>query len=897
MAYTGIRFYIREKNKWSNLLKLHAGFDASFVLDKTTDSANINFIVTDEPTCLKINMWVCLFINADENVPTFNEDGTPKNHEQFIIGGYQYYKTLAGYEVSMKLIEPIERFRGVLGETLSYTNQTSKVQNGITYTKEPYNYYSALKRWLQVTPANTDDFGADGEQKSAQGEAWWNRIKILDVDFLKGIPFADDTFNELSLYDLMFDVYDSGTGRTPVAYFDIDATTGLPYNSARDEYLLKFIRQDGLDKPVLEWSELTANKGNGEVCSGFMKREDGANYATGLVANITNLSAHTKNKYPSSVMYATPEVLADVRDASPYNTTPSDMWGLILPNKIKNVKTLKKLTVYGGNTSAGYKGKSGVEYRTILEKKQYDAQIDDLTSNADVSWYNEGENIIHLPDYKYIETDISIPKGKAYACFYQVEYEPLIDARVLIGDDEYIQQVNQTSSQVDSERFGKFMSDYIAGMAKADYTIQRTTEKPQDYINFIGNRVRRDDKTFMITNVAIRNRNFQYDVFFQLNENHVRKNMSYQAPQNIRANVAIQYDNMQDRKTVVKDRLWIGLKGNQQKIKPKYLKYFTPVISALLDNEESKHLITAGGIVPQNYYPDVAKIQNISRINENGVIVSNSQERMCELSRFSFGNTMNLSMRFLDNAMSGKMKESTTWVVNDEEFPFQAVQSQMPLLYTDPFGEVGKSYITIGKGTSPYIGDIINKTDYDNMKNAYAEMMSYPKPYGGAITNSIIEIDGLNKQKDMLEIFNTTYSLEIVTGNGVELCDGFWVRSRLMNAKEVSRYARVTAYCFDRYIGNNESLDSLKKDAKGISYLSPQDIVSVNGNADAHSATIMQDIEKSKWVEFYFNGFITNPSSILFTHDDGKEEKLLIVNIKDDTIKQHAGSYITLYFS
>lgn len=38
------------------------------------------------------------------------------------------------------------------------------------------------------------------------------------------------------------------------------------------------------------------------------------------------------------------------------------------------------------------------------------------------------------------------------------------------GDEDYVQQVNQTASQVDSEKFGKFMSDYLAGMAKADYT-------------------------------------------------------------------------------------------------------------------------------------------------------------------------------------------------------------------------------------------------------------------------------------------------------------------------------------------------------------------------------------------------------------------------------------------
>lgn len=915
--FTGVRFYVREKNKWTYLLNLRAGFDASFVLDKTTDSANIVLGLANEPTWLKINSWVALFIKADEDYPTFNDDGTPKNHEQFIVGGYQYYKTLTGYELTVKLIEPIERFRGVLGETLSYTNQTKKVQNGIPYTRDPYNYYTALKRWLQVTPANTDDFGADGEERMASGHAWWNRLKILDKEFLSDIPFADDTFNEMSLYDVLFNVYDSGTGRTPVAYFDIQPTlseelnetsdpkhpkVALPRNVERDEYLLKFVRQDGLDKPMLEWKDLTANKGRGEVCSGVMKREDGANYATGLVSNVTNLSPNTSVTFPAEVLYAVPEALADVRSVinDNYFKVATDNWGLVLPYNIKNVISLKKIMLSGyerlnyDELKGGHITKADVVDIEVLEKKEYDAYAHDLSSDPSISWYREGENIVYLRDYSSED-----PNNRTIisdAILYQVIYEPLIDARIMVGDDEYVQQVNQTSSQVDSEKFGKFMTDYLAGMSKADYTIQRTTEHPERYLEYLGRIVNRDGKTYMITNVALRNRNLQYDVFFQLNENHVRKNMAYQAPQTIRQNTAIQYSNIQDRKIVITDELNISLKRKSNITKPRYLKYRTPVISALLDDNVDSY--PYGGIVPRQFYPQVTAILNESKEkdqNNNPIQV----RLLCPIVRAVVGNTINFTVCMRDNAIAGKVKHADSFstglenAVQDVSY-FQRFISQVPLLYTGPFGDIEKTSLTVGRVLKQ---TEISKTDrlddYLDVKNFYNAMLSSPLYFDGAISNELVDINGLNIKKDVLEMYNVTYSLKVNCHDGIELCSSFLSKSRLMNAKEKSLYATVKVYFFDKHISSNETLSSLKEKSFNMQYVSKENI------SRELSKRTMEYLEKEGEVTFSWNEYPPKmPASLMFTYTDldDVEEKIMIVNLDDEKLKEVARQSITIYF-
>lgn len=778
--FTGIRLYFRDTNKWSNFLKLHAGFDVNFVLDKTTDSANISFIVQDEPEYLQINMWVALFINSNKSDFEFYKDGTPKNHEQFIVGGYQYYKTLAGYEVTMKLIEPIERFRGVLGETLSYTNQTSKVQDDITYIKEHYNYYTALKRWLQVTPANTDNISRDSDNKDSNGIAWWNRITILDKDFLSGLPFADNTLNELSLYDLLLDVYDSGTGRTPVAYFDLNTTTGMPQRLDRDEYLLKFIRQDGEDKPILEWDSLTENKGSGEVCSGVMKREDGANYATGLVSNVSNLSSDIIEYYPSQDLYAVPEALNLATRYTEDLSAGAENWGLRLPYKIKDVIKLEKMEVNGIRPKlyVGVELWRRITEKTVKEDKERNAWME--VSNIEY-FYSEGDNIIYLNDYKYEKKKTEgADKAQGASWLYRIEYVPLIDARICVGESEFVQQINQTASQVDSNKFGKFMEKYLAGMGKADYTIQRTTEQPQDFINFIGSRVRRGRKTYMITNIALRNRNFQYDLFFQLNENHLRKNMTYQAPQNIRANTAIQYENISDRRTNLDIKLLMGIKP------VKRLANFDKIIpnAAVLLN-------IFGANCDEAFFPQAANITNRFKIKTgDGKIDDNLYEFSSPIIKFTMGNQVSMNIQFYDNATAGVKREVEEDVID----PFNRVYRQIPVLYTDPFGEVLSTKIDIVNvaGDKFFDIDVEALEDDDNYKYALSEFIrtldmqkatANPKAYVN-VNNLILSTDKfINLQKDMHENYNITITTFLDGEEVIVLENDVLQYSRLISSK------------------------------------------------------------------------------------------------------------------
>lgn len=776
--FTGIRLYSRLSNKWSNFLKLKAGFDASFVLDKTTDSANISLIVKDMPSFLKINMWVALFINADSTELEFNADGTPKNHEQFIVGGYQYFSSMGGYEISMKIVEPIERFRGILGETLSFTNQTSKTQDGVTYVKEPYNYYTALKRWLQVTPANTDNISRDSDNKDPDGIAWWNRITILDKDFLSSLPFADDTFNELSLYDLLLNVYDSGTGRTPVAYFDIDPATGLPRNMKRDEYLLKFIKQDGTDKPILDWSFLTENKGHGEVLTGLMKREDGANYATGLVANVSNLSSNIVESYPAQNLFAVPEALNPTKRDTTGLGAGAEYWGLRLPYKIKNVIKLEKMEV-NGNKIVIYNEVElwrRITEKTIKENKERNA----WTEVSDIKYfYSEGDNIIYLNDYGY-ENLRNDYKADGASWLYRIEYMPLIDARVCVGDSEFVQQINQTASQVDSDKFGKFMENYLAGMGKVDFTVQRTTEQPEDYINLIGSRVRKDGKMFMITNVALRNRNFQYDVFFQLNENHTRKNMMYQAPQNIRANTAIQYDNISDRRTNFDIKLHMGLKPisritNFNKLMPN---------AAVLLN-------IFGANCDEAFSPQAANITNRFRIKtEDGKIVDKPYQFSSPIIKFVMRNQVSMNIQFYDNATAGVKRD----VEEKGTDPFNRVNSQIPVLYTDPFGEVLSTKIEVVNVAGAAFFDIDAEAKEDNENYKYVlnefnrtlnmqESTTNPKGYVN-VNNLVLTTDRfINLQKDMHENYNITFTTFLDGGDIIEIENDALQYSRLISSK------------------------------------------------------------------------------------------------------------------
>ena len=132
--------------------------------------------------------------------------------------------------------------------------------------------------------------------------------------------------------------------------------------------------------------------------------------------------------------------------------------------------------------------------------------------------------MLHIRRYSYI-VPFSGSEDAYKSYVYYVEYEPLPSARLLIGTEEKTQQINQTSSQVDAESFGRFADSYLKGSNKADITIGKLYAGDyEDFSDIIGSRVKRGDKTYMITQVAYRNIGMDgYNVFMQLNENHMRK--------------------------------------------------------------------------------------------------------------------------------------------------------------------------------------------------------------------------------------------------------------------------------------------------------------------------------------------------------------------------------------
>lgn len=803
-----LQIFLRDLGRWSIRKRLHVGYEEHWKLDKTTDSAkNIEINVTgaDEPP-FGIGDWVrILYIDNETDPATYYSDGTPDNHSQYIIGGIKktYDATTNIWTCGMELLEPIERARGIMGETLTYTNQTSKIYNGVTYVKEPYNHLTALERWLKVTPANCDTYGEGYDPH--ENTSWYNRIKILDKDFLEKIPFADTTYNELSLYNVLLDNFDSSTGRTPVLYFDIDPETDLPRNMARDEYLLKFERQDGLGEDPIDYDALLKNADN--VCIS----ETIDNYATGLVANVENLSAGGSVSFPAQGLYAVPEVDADVRDTTGYKDAGTDYWIIRTPFPIKSIKKIKRLSIKSETNRRNESAESYVmRYNlkrtnteissdVILEKRQYlaDNPEGEVVDDSKYFWWNEGENKLHIKEYKYKDTDIP-------AYLYFVEYEPLIDCRLQVGDENFIQQFNQSSSQVDGEKFGAFMQAFLKVMHKPDITFGKNYHDPRKFKGYIGRRVVKGDKTYLITNISYRNRVYDYYVAFQLNENHVRKNTSYQVSQEIRPNIAIPTDSIKERKTVLRQKVKIGMTP-QTKEGPQYLARDCDILTAL----------DPGGFSNLRY-PQVAMIEAKSKlIQQDGTVFNFSQKRLAPIARFIFGNQVCFNVRFYDNAEAGKSKDTkvTTHTGANRQEATLPVERQIPRLYTDPFGEIQTLNLLLcnidyydlsdidfaDKEEDPY------KSEYLNTLSAYSTLANMPALYSSlneAIQFENILVPNQNLYKDQLETFNETIAIELVPDEHIIVHRNLLELSRLMSPQD---NFTLTAGFSSRPLGANET--------------------------------------------------------------------------------------------
>ena len=742
--------FVSARQNWSNSLSLQPGYEENWVADKTTDTGSKFVITTADKPDIKLLDWVAIK-HVEEGQPkntplTFNEDGTPNNHTQYVVSGVsKTYDELNGcWTTSLALMEPIERLKGVLGETICFTSQTQKTfehENGavVTYVKEPYNHYTALKRWLQVTPANCDTYSnADGEPTAAERKSnisWYNRIKLSSADktYLSKVPFADTTYNELTLYNLLMDNFENTVNRIPVLYFDVDISTGLPYNKERDEYILKLERKDGLDQPEWRWEDLM------DHITSCTESASMGNYATGLASNVTNLSPSERVQFPAQSLFAMPEVDLDIRVTSDY-TSGGDLWGIRVPHKIKKINKVVRIEYKGyrvrhespvagyDETIQWYLGKLITDLsENIKEKKEYLSDKIAPNEQNDTIWYEEGGNFIHIKNYSYNEND----GGKSWV--YYVEYEPLVDNRLIFGDTNFMYQLNQAHSQIDAEKFAAFNNSYLSGMNKADYIVQKTYCSYGKWTKRLGRRVIRtlengDTEVYRVTNISYRNRGPFYDVIYQINKDDFRKNNNYQASQSIRKDIAIATSSIKERMTAIKQTVKIGLTPQQQE-GYNFLTDKKIIMSALKPDWNAK-------------IPQLALLEIHSNLKRaDGTTEHFTLERLAYLAKYKAGNMICFNVKYYDNANAGKTKEPN--VIRESAGPtnqykyydFGDPKSQLPILYTDPFGEVQKITIKVCEGGNidkTEIGsDIapaeVTETEYDKNWNAFKIIAALPK--------------------------------------------------------------------------------------------------------------------------------------------------------------------------
>lgn len=753
------------------------GYECSFVLDKTTDSAKVSFTSETDITDLEI-MTRCSIIHDTEKPQITLEttsDGIqynkPTNNcDQYIIGSMNKTYQNGLYTYVLNLLEPIEVLKGIICETLQFTNQIEKKVDNVTYVKDRLNHLTVLEKILKVTPANNDVL--DGVYSYLK-RAWFNKIIIADKEFLRSVPFNDDTINESSLYEILMNKFDSNLGRTPVLYF----------GSAEGQYVLDFIRQDGFDKEQLTLSDIK----NIET---RIESKTIQNYAKGVVSNVTNMIPALKDYSISEYIYAVPEVETNERDLTQFGSdSEKGIWILKLNHNIKNIEKIEKLEIKTANyTDIGLSG-VGVEKNqlvrknynlNVLEDKEYKASAD-LYNTRNVAWFSEGNNIIHLNDYYYNSGTIGAP-DKDYFVFsiYKVTYTPLINFRHDLAED-YQVQVNQVDSQVSSEGFGNYLNQYLKSLNKWDLILQCNYDNYEDIID-VGTRI--DD--YIITSVGIKNRGLEYTVVYQLNKNHIRKSDSIQAPQNIRKNITIGLNATKDRMSMLVDKFYLSDAADYG-VSSDYL-----TLNLLNINKELlfSPLLTSEKDIKKN--PQLAYITFKSTLKKDtGETEEYSVDRLCDITKDYFNNTLIFNLRYNDNAEAGK----TQIYDNEKDEQYNVISPasrQIPILYTDYFGEAEKIDIilyqaSVHKNLSDIdyektfgMEDATWDSEYLSTKFFVDIMKTYPAPTGVGV-NPIITIKNINYYKDMLDIFNYTIGLNIKLSNKIILCKQFFIDNILLN--------------------------------------------------------------------------------------------------------------------
>ncbi len=556
-------------------------------------------------------------------------------------------------------------------------------------------------------------------------------------------------------------------------------------NDEKPTFLLKFERQDGFDKDIINFDDIY--KGN----IGYQDEQTFDNYATNISTNLFNINTDLGVQIPVQNVYISPQQDLQGRRETIKGSDEKGKWFLETPFKIKRIISIEKATFKGrydySEIFSQYRiyelkiDTEILENKYILERKQFEASqlIEDATERDKVCWFEEGSNRIYVNGY-FTQPDNNTAINEVYV--YNVTYEPLIDGVLSASNDnKYELQINQVNSQVNSIDYTIFLNTYLNSMNKSDIMILHK-HNDKDNIFEIGARVKKDNDYYLITNVSIKNAGNKLIVSYQLNKNYQRRNINIVASEEVLKNRAIDYNDLKERFRELIDEIKISAKTidfNESKI----LTDKRLLLSALIPNE-----------VNNNKSPQLAIIESENLVKVNGIKKIERDKYLYDIAKVITNNSINISLQSMNNAILGIRKIPKKLANITEQFV--GIDKQIPMIYTNPFGENDKliiSFTYLDHEPLEHINvEFVTPDDiaeYNKAKDAFMKALNIFKVMSNLPEiehyeeelrqNEIFRTEKINEFKGMLENYNQTISFRLISNEDTLIHNKIYELSRL----------------------------------------------------------------------------------------------------------------------
>lgn len=460
----------------------------------------------------------------------YDENGMPSNHDQFYIyaGRCSQSNTDEKYEHQYDLVEPIEITKRIICETRDFANiESIDVADAATnirktFTQEPTDLYYMFTDILKTT----------GIKTNSEDTSWYSKIKIMDKELLKANAIGtNQTFNSCSLYENLFQI-GKMIKRYPILLFnpkfDMSKDRWEDANEDYREFLLYYVRYDGIGMPVLSMADFMEESGGWCETQG-KERDEGT-----VISETQNMRPNQPIWYPAKGYY----VAIQSTDDSQILFTQNDI-GILssfgvwenfndkacirLPNNIEKILKIKCFIGSADPTGPNNKNELAIFNYPVMPKEDW--RFLNANEKKKTLYYEKGSNLIKGFDISIIN-DHTISGWYSRSFSFSIQYIPLINQRIPKHSNNKLQKnIAQLNPQVDSDLWGTYLENYAEENNGYELTTVRTFTKYAD-IWKLGTNVISDDGTlYVISDISIAKHNSVYTCQFTANDNNIKRSM------------------------------------------------------------------------------------------------------------------------------------------------------------------------------------------------------------------------------------------------------------------------------------------------------------------------------------------------------------------------------------